>query len=98
MPFTESLDAFLQTADFATAATYKAGGVGSGTTVNVIFDAAYQDHLGITGTRPEATGKASDFATMANTDTLTIGSTVYRIVDSQPLDDGSFVLLQLEKQ
>lgn len=98
MPFTEDLTVFLQTADFATAATYKLLGIGTGTTVNVIFDEASQDHLGIAGTNPVALGRASDFSAFTNTDTLTIGATVYRITDLQPQDDGAMVELQLEKQ
>lgn len=98
MPFTENLDAFLDVDDFATAMTYKVGGVGAGSTVNVIFDEPEQEHLGISGTRPTATGKASDFASAGNTDTLTSGATVYRIVDVAPVADGAMVELQLEKQ
>ncbi len=98
MAFTEDPTEFLATADFATAMTYKPLGVGSGTTVNVIFDEPDQDHLGITGTRPTVRGQASDFVGMRNTDTLTNGSTVYRIVEMRPVDDGTFVDLQLEKQ
>lgn len=95
---TEDLDVFIDSAEFATAATYKAGGIGSGVTVNVIYDAPDHAHLGINGTKPRATGKATDFASFTNADTLTIGSTTYRIVDSNPLDDGAMVELQLEAQ
>lgn len=95
---TEDLTVFLDTDEFAQAATYKVGGVGSGTTVNVIFDAPDHGHLGINGIKPRATGRASDFSSFGNTDTLTIGSTVYRIVDSNPIDDGAMVELQLEAQ
>ena len=48
MAFTEDLSVFFQSADFATSATYKAGGVGGGTAILVIFDQANQEHLGIT--------------------------------------------------
>lgn len=98
--FTEDLSAFFQTADFALAATYKAGGIGTGTTVNVIFDRAHIEQLGgvITGTNPVALGKATDFSSFTNSDTLTISSIVYRITASDPQDDGATVLLQLEDQ
>ena len=95
---TEDLDVFLATDEFATAMTYKVGGVGAGSTVNVIFDEPEQEHLGISGTRPTAIGKATDFASAGNTDTLTSGATVYRIVDVAPIADGALVELQLEKQ
>ena len=96
--FTEDPTEFLNTADFAVAMTYKPLGTGLGTSVNVIFDEPNQDHLGITGTNPTVRGLASDFASMTNTDTLTYGSVVYRIVQSSPLDDGVFTTLQLEEQ
>ena len=96
--FTEDLSAFFQTSDFAVAATYKAGGTGAGTTVDVIFDEPGIDALGMAATNPTALGKASDFSGFVPTDTLTISGTVYRITDSSPQDDGSTTLLQLEQQ
>lgn len=98
MPFTEDLSQFLATGDFGTAATYKLLGVGAGSTVNVVFDEPEQDHMGITGTRPRATGRASDFASFSSTDTLTIGGTVYRVKECNPIDDGAMVELVLEDQ
>ncbi len=98
MPFTEDLTEFLATGDFATAATYKLLGAGSGTTVNVIYDAPDHEALGINGTRPRAVGRASDFSAFTSTDTITINSIIYRIKDVQPLDDGSMVELMLEDQ
>lgn len=92
MPFTEDLSAFLSTDDFATAATYD-----SSTAVNVIFDRAFIETLGMTNTNPVAMGKASDFPEgSAVGKTLLIGSTTYTIRGREPLDDGAFVLLQLE--
>ena len=100
MPFTENLNAFFQVGDFATASTYKAGGIGTGVTVNVIFDRAALEGLlgGMNSTNPVALGKASDFSGFTNTDTLTINGTVFRITQSLPQDDGATVLLQLEDQ
>lgn len=98
MAFAEDLSPFFQTADFAVAATYKAGGIGGGTTINVIFDNPNQDHLGITGTNPTVLAKASDIPSFSNADTLAIGVATYRLVNQEPLDDGSTVRLQLEKQ
>lgn len=66
------------------------------TQVQVIFDAAYLDTLGIANTNPVALGKASDFPEGTSIGkTLLIGSTTYTIRNRQPQDDGAFVLLQL---
>jgi hypothetical protein len=96
--FTEDLEVFLNADEHAVAALYKAGGVGAGVAVNVIFNESGGEVLGITTTKPEAIGKSSDFAAMTNTDTLTIGANVYRIVDANPIDDGAFTNLKLELQ
>lgn len=98
MAFTEDLAPFFQTADFAVAAIYKAGGIGAGVTINVIYDAPDLEHFGITGTKPQVLARASDIASFSNADTLTIGGTVYRCVDSDPQDDGSVLRIALEKQ
>ena len=90
--FTENLDVFFNTADFAIAATLQ----GSSTQVNVIFDAAHLESLGVSTTNPVALAKASDVADSDRGKTLTINSVVYTIRDRQPQDDGSTVLLQLE--
>lgn len=96
--FTEDLTVFFQTDDFATAATYKAGGSGAGVTVNVIFDNPDSTHFGLSGTNPTVLVKASDIASFSIADTLTIGATVYRFINQEPLDDGAVVRIQLEKQ
>lgn len=92
MPFTEDLSVYLDPVNgFATAATYD--GV---TPVNVIFDRAYLDTLGMASTDPVALGKASDFPeTTSIGKTLLIGATTWTIRNRQPQDDGAFVLLQL---
>lgn len=96
---TEDLDAFLSTEEHAVEATYKAGGTGAGVAVNVIFDESYAEALPLmAGTNPTVLGKASDFASWTDTDTLTINSAIYRLTNSKPQDDGAFVLLELEKQ
>jgi hypothetical protein len=89
--FTEDLDAFLDTDEFALDATYN-----SATAVKVIFDAAYLEQLGIAGTGPVALGKASDFPAAAVGKTLAISSTTYTIRNREPQDDGAWVLLRLE--
>jgi hypothetical protein len=95
--FAEDLTVFFDTAAHAVAATYKAGGIGTGTAVKVIFDAPGIDQFGITGTNPVALGIATDFVGFSNKDTLTIGATAYRIIQCTPQSDGAVVEMQLEK-
>jgi hypothetical protein len=90
--FAEDLDVFFNTADFATAATLQGGAV-----VNVIFDAAHLEVLGVSSANPVALVKASDVAVSDVGKTLTINAVVYTINDRQPQDDGATVLLQLQK-
>ena len=80
MPFTEDFDAFLDEDEHATAAVFSR----TGSTVNVIFDAAYKDPLGIESAGIMATGKVSDFTGIVPGDTLTINSVAYRISGSEP--------------
>lgn len=92
MPFTEDLAPFLDpTYGFASASTYDGA-----TSVNVIFDNAYLEQLGLAGTRPAALGKASDFPAAAVGKTILIGATTYTIKGREPIDDGAFVLLTLK--
>jgi hypothetical protein len=91
--FTEDLAQFFDTADFAVAATLQ----GVGTPINVIFDAAYLESLGMSSTNPVALAKASDVTEGDIDKTLTINAVVYTIRDRQPQDDGAMVLLQLSK-
>jgi len=93
--FTEELSAFFDTADFAVEATYRAGGTGPLVTKSVIFDRAYLETLGISGSEPVALGIATDFATADASDTLAIGGTTYRISTVEPQDDGGTVLIRL---
>lgn len=91
--FTENLDAFLDpTSGHALEALYDGA-----TAVNVIFDEAYLDQLGIAGTRPAALGKASTFPAAAVGKTLLLAGTTYTIKGREPVDDGAFVLLTLKK-
>lgn len=91
--FAEDLSPFFDAADFATAATLQ----GLGTPINVIFDAAYLEALGVSSANPAALVKAADVAESDVGKTLTINSVVYTIRDRQPQDDGATVLLQLSK-
>lgn len=93
----EDLSVFLDTDDFATAATYTPNG-GAAVTVNVIFDRAYLEQLGVSSTHPVALGDASDFSGWTNQDALVINGATFRIFDSRAMDDGAMVQLDLEAQ
>ena len=73
--FTEDLDTFFETSDFAETALFGA------TPLVGIFDNAYGDALGVVGSSPIFTCKSSD-ATSLNpgTSTLTIRSSSYLVV------------------
>lgn len=93
MAAAEDLDQYLRTQDFAVAATYNGA-----TAVRVIHDRAFLAQQGIGGTNPVALGKASDFPAGDSIDkTLLIGAVTYVIKGREPVDDGAFVLLQLEE-
>ncbi len=94
---TEDLAAFFNADEFATAATYKANGSGTGVSKNIIFDRAALEQLGVvSGAQPVALGVASDFADLVRgSATLLIGAVTYRVTDVQPQDDGALVLLIL---
>jgi len=89
--FEEDLGAFFNTAEHAVSAT-----AGWGGTVNVIFDNAYLEQLGIAGTNPVALAQASDVSAARIGSTLTINGTVYTIRNRAPQDDGATVLLELQ--
>ena|SRR3990167_884632 len=88
--FTEDLSAFFDTDGHALDATYN-----SSTAVKVIFDAAYQDSLGVAGNNPVALGEATDFVSPIGK-LLAIGTATYVIRNRKPVDDGALVELELE--
>jgi hypothetical protein len=70
-----------------------------GATVPVFFDNEYlMAHDMVSTTNPVARALASDFDSSDVGSTITISGLAYTIRDVQPLDDGTEVLLQLEKQ
>lgn len=92
--FTEDLAPFFSTADFGVSATLTIGGTPS--TVNVIFDAAYFDPLGLfEGTAPTAWVPTSDAVAVAQGDTLEVNSTTYTIVEVMPDGSGNVIQLRL---
>jgi hypothetical protein len=91
--FTEDLTVFLNTGDFAIAATYDGS-----TTVNGIFDAEYADAFGVAGTSPAFTCRAADIPAAGVGNTLVVSGVTYRIRNRMPQDDGAVVILKLEAQ
>jgi hypothetical protein len=90
MAFTEDLGAFLLTDDFAITVTI------GGASVNGLWDNADAITFNVAGTKPTFLCKESDVAAISiGTTTLTNGSTVYTIIDSQP-DGHGLVSLILE--
>lgn len=85
------LATFFDTDEFASSATKQGG-----TTAAVIFDRPSLAQLGIvSGSRPQALAKASDFSDSDVGNTLTIAGVAYTIRDVQRQDDELVVLLEL---
>lgn len=81
MAFTEAFAAFFDTDGFAVVATI------AGASVNVIFDAAYADVLGIVaGTAPTLLAASADItaASAAVGSSVVISGTTYTIAEIQP--------------
>ncbi|MDY6790533.1 MAG: head-tail joining protein [Thermodesulfobacteriota bacterium] len=100
MAFTEDIDTFFNTDDFAVAATYTPL-VGLPSTVNGIFDDEYFDEVGgsvgIEGSQPRFTCKLEDIAAVEQGDALTVSGVSYEIVNVQK-DGTGIVVLVLEEQ
>ena len=90
MAFTEDLTPFLDTDDFAVAATLPGS---PATTANVIFDNVYDELNDIEGSQPQALARASDFSAVAIDADITINSTTYRIKQKKPDGTGLVVLI-----
>jgi hypothetical protein len=94
--FTEDLAPFFSTDAFGIAATLTLGGTPA--TVNVIFDSAYFDPLGqFEGSTPMAWLPSADAIGVAHGDTLTLGGTVYTIVEVMPDGSGNVVQLRMRR-
>lgn len=93
--FSEDMTPFFNTDDFGVVATFAHGT--STSSVNVLFDSAYADPLGIEGSHPRAAGMASDIGTAVHGDTLAIGTGTYKIVNVRP-DGSGVVVLNLQAQ
>ncbi len=91
--FTEDLDAFLNTGELAVEATYD-----TSTTVKGFFDSAFLEQLDIVaGKNPVFVCKASAVAADPTAKALVVNSVTYNIRGIEPIDDGAFVLLRLER-
>lgn len=94
MAFTEDLTEFFDSDDFAVEAEWSEA---PGEPVNVIFDKAFIENLGIAGNSPVALGRESDFPGVEEGQTLTISGTVYKIITSQPDGTGvTTLIMELE--
>lgn len=93
MALTEDLSEFLDTDDFAVAATYDGS-----TTVNGIYDAAYIDVNGVGSVNPVFLCAASSVAADPTGKALVVNGTNYVIRNIEPQGDGATVILQLEEQ
>ena len=84
MPFTEDLDVFFQTSDFATTVTVKS------TQLSAIFDHDYAEEFETEGEFPMLVCKTADLPNdLAHGDSVTIGSSTYKVVGIQ--SDGTGV-------
>ena len=89
---TDDLDGFLQTDDFASAATF------DGSTINVILDREFlaqtvNGEVGIESTRPIVHCKASDVESATHGDRIKIGTQRYRIDGIEPDNTGFTVMV-----
>lgn len=97
MAFVEDLAAFFDVDDFASAATWFAGGVGGGVPVSGIFDAGHSGPglgaLSASDTEIVFRCAAADVEGVARGDTLKVGSVIYRIAEPRPDGTGVVVLV-----
>jgi len=100
MAFTEDLDSFLNTDDFAIAATYTPAG-GTAKTVHGIFDNGFEGMgdgtVEVEATIPTFLVKAADVPSAAQGDALKVVSTDFLVKSVQP-DGTGLTLLILEEQ
>lgn len=96
MAFAEDLSPFFDTGDFGTSATFTHAG-GSSVAVVGIFDASYDDPLGIEGSFPRFVCASSGVPSVAHRDLLVIGSATYKVVGVKP-DGTGVVILTLQEQ
>lgn len=99
MAFTEDLAAFIDTDDFALAATY------NGSTVSLILDRAYSENvmgeIGFQSAITRATLETSVVPSAAQGDTVVVSGTTYKVIEVEvdPPEIGQgFTIVRLEKQ
>ena len=91
--FTEELDEFFNTDDFAVTATYDGSAE-----ISVILDHEFLQAVGVMGGRQTgALVKASDVAANPKGKSLLIDGTTYTIESIRPIDDGAVAVLELSK-
>lgn len=73
MAMDEDLSEFLDSGDFAVDAIF------DGNTVQVIHEREFLEQLGVQTSAPTALGRRADFEDVAQEDTITIGSTDWKV-------------------
>lgn len=97
--FTENLDEFFDTSDFAVTAVYNPGG-GSPTSISVIYDNEYLSSvlggIEVENKNPMILCKTSDVANAKHGETIVVNGITYKIIEVQPDGTGltSLILSQ----
>lgn len=88
--FDEDLGAFLRAEDHGTECSIK------GRTLYAIFDAQYQEQLGVSGSGPALTCATEDVADVPRGEVVTVGADSYRVVAVEP-DGTGITVLRLQR-
>ncbi|MGB2832988.1 MAG: hypothetical protein WBC07_08525 [Methylotenera sp.] len=91
MALVETFDDFFNASEFAVNASF------NGQSFNVIFDNAYAEGLGMAGTNPFITAKASDLGGAVAGELITVNGINYTVANPPASDGTGLVILQLEK-
>jgi hypothetical protein len=89
MAFTENLDAFF--ADFNIPAIWNS------TSISVIFDNAYMDAIGVSGSNPVVLAKTSDMPNVKRGNAIAVNTINYLISEPPQHDGTGMVRLELKK-
>jgi hypothetical protein len=91
--FAEDLSEYLSTDEHAVSALFNGA-----STISVFYNADAQLTLGVSSSNPVAIARAIDVPSAFDKTLVIAGIGSFVIKDSQPMDDGAFVTLQLQKQ
>lgn len=90
MAFEEDLSAYFRTEDFGVAVSVR------GRTLHAIFDAQYQEQLGVSGSGPALTCATEHVADVRRDEVVTVGADSYRVVAVEP-DGTGITVLRLQR-